>query len=75
MSISPPLRRLCVGEEAVEVGLGCIREVLLQLPEHFNGILIRLCEPDGRVRGPVLVLFNGEDVRFLGRASDPSKLG
>jgi hypothetical protein len=59
--IPPQLRRLCGGEEAIQVGPGTLGEVLRQLQERFNGVYDRLCQPDGRVRGSVLVLVNDED--------------
>ena len=69
--IPPQLRRLCDGEVAVEVGPGTLGEVLLQLQERFNGVYDRLCQPDGTVRGSVLVLVNDEDVRFLRELQTP----
>lgn len=69
--IPPQLRRLCDGEKAVEVGPGTLGEVLLQLQERFNGVYDRLCQPDGTVRGSVLVLVNDEDVRFLRELQTP----
>lgn len=63
--IPPPLRRLCGGEETVEASPGSLGEVLLQLHGRFHGIRERLFDPDGRVRGSVLVLVNDEDMRFL----------
>ena len=71
--IPPQLRRLCDGEEAVEVGPGTLGEVLLQLQERFNGVYDRLCQPDGTVRGSVLVLVNDEDIRFLEESATPVK--
>ena len=73
--IPPQLRRLCDGEEAVEVGPGTLGEVLLQLQERFNGVYDRLCQPDGTVRGSVLVLVNAEDVRFLRELQTPVRSG
>jgi molybdopterin synthase sulfur carrier subunit len=73
--IPPQLRRLCDGEEAVEVGPGPLGEVLLQLQERFNGVYDRLCQPDGTVRGSVLVLVNDEDVRFLRELQTPVRSG
>lgn len=73
--IPPQLRRLCGGEEAVEVGPGTLGEVLRQLQERFNGIYDRLCQPDGRVRGSVLVLVNDEDIRFLRELQTPVHSG
>ena len=69
--IPPQLRRLSDGEEAVDVGPGTLGEVLLQLQERFNGVYNRLCQPDGTVRGSVLVLVNDEDVRFLRELQTP----
>ena len=73
--IPPQLRRLWDGEEAVEVGPGTLGEVLLQLQERFNGVYDRLCQPDGTVRGSVLVLVNDEDVRFLRELQTPVRSG
>ena len=73
--IPPQLRRLCGGEEAVEVGPGTLGEVLRQLQERFNGVYDRLCQPDGRVRGSVLVLVNDEDIRFLRELQTPVHSG
>jgi molybdopterin converting factor small subunit len=75
VQIPPQLRRLCGGEEAIEVGPGTLGEVLLQLQERFNGIYDRLCQPDGRVRGSVLVLVNDEDIRFLCELQTPVRSG
>ena len=45
------------------------------LQERFNGIHDRLCQPDGRVRGSVLVLVNDEDIRFLDKLQTPVNEG
>jgi len=73
--IPPQLRRLCGGEEAIQVGPGTLGEVLRQLQERFNGVYDRLCQPDGRVRGSVLVLVNDEDIRFLRELQTPVRSG
>jgi molybdopterin converting factor small subunit len=45
------------------------------LQERFNGVYDRLCQPDGTVRGSVLVLVNDEDVRFLRELQTPVRSG
>jgi molybdopterin synthase sulfur carrier subunit len=75
VSIPPTLRRLCGGEDTVHVSPGTLGDVIQQLHQRFNGVRDRLCDPDGRVRGSVLVFVNDEDVRFLQETRTPVKPG
>lgn len=65
VSIPPVLRRLCGDESIVRVHPGTVGDVIEQLHRRYNGIRDRLCDPQGRLRGSVLIFVNDEDIRFL----------
>ena len=75
VSIPPTLRRLCGGDDVVQVRPGELADVIDQLHQRFNGVRERLCDADGRVRGSVLVFVNEQDVRFLGAERTPVRPG
>lgn len=73
--IPPTLRRLCGGEEVVEVPAGTVAEALEQLQRRFNGVHERIVDERGNVRGSVLVFVNQEDIRFLQSRETPLRSG
>ena len=75
VSIPPTLRKLCGGEEAVQVRPGTVADAIQQLHSRFHGVRERLCDESGRVRGSVLVFVNDEDIRFLGEQATPLRPG
>ena len=75
VSIPPTLRRLCGGDESVQVQPGPLSEVIDQLHQRFNGVRDRLCDADGRDRGSVQVIVNEQDVSFLAEERTPVRGG
>jgi sulfur-carrier protein len=75
ISIPPPLRKLCGGEDTVAVRPGTVGDALRQLQARFNGVRERLCDEHGRIRGSVLVFVNDEDIRFLAAQHTPLRPG
>lgn len=75
ISIPPTLRKLCGGEDTVNVRAGTVADAIGQLHNRFNGIRDRLCDDGGRIRGSVLVFVNEEDIRFLREQDTPLKPG
>ena len=65
ISIPPTLRRLCDGEDSVQVRPGTVSDAILQMHGRFHGVRERLLDRDGRIRGSILVFVNNEDIRFL----------
>jgi molybdopterin converting factor small subunit len=63
--IPPTLRKLCGGEDSIQVRPGTIADAFRELQSRYNGIRERLCDQRGEVRGSVLVFVNDEDIRFL----------
>lgn len=75
ISIPPTLRRFCGDQETVGVAPGTVATAFEQLHDRFNGIRDRLLDPQGNVRGSVLVFVNQEDIRFLQNQQTPLKEG
>jgi molybdopterin synthase sulfur carrier subunit len=75
ISIPPTLRKLCGGEDAVQVRPGTVADAISQLQNRFNGVRERLCDDRGQLRGSVLVFVNDEDVRFLQAQLTPLRPG
>ncbi|MCW5558126.1 MAG: MoaD/ThiS family protein [Verrucomicrobiae bacterium] len=73
--IPPTLRRLCGGEETLQLPARSVGELIGQLHGRFNGVRDRLCDGQGRIRGSVLVYVNDEDIRFLQSQGTPLKPG
>ncbi len=65
ISIPPTLRRVCGGEDSVQVQPGTLTDAITQMHGRFHGVRDRLLDRNGRIRGSVLVFVNNEDVRFL----------
>lgn len=75
VSIPPTLRKLCGGEDTVQVPAGTVADLLHQLHLRYNGVRDRLCDERGQIRGSVLVFVNDEDIRFLGSQQTPLRPG
>ncbi|HTH48561.1 MAG TPA: MoaD/ThiS family protein [Candidatus Limnocylindria bacterium] len=75
ISIPPTLRRFCGDQESVAVAPGTVASAIEQLHDRFNGIRDRLLDPQGNVRGSVLVFVNQEDIRFLQNQLTPLSPG
>lgn len=75
ISIPPTLRRFCGGEDCVQVEPGTVSTAFGQLRARFHGVHERLFDPQGRLRGSVLVFVNEEDIRFLREHETPLKPG
>jgi len=73
--IPPTLRRLCGGEDTLQLHARSVGELIGQLHRRFNGVRDRLCDDQGRIRGSVLVYVNEEDIRFLQSQGTPLKPG
>lgn len=73
--IPPTLRRLCGGEDTLQLRAHSVSELIGQLHRRFNGVRDRLCDEQGRIRGSVLVYVNDEDIRFLQSQGTPLKPG
>jgi len=69
------LRRLCGGEELVEVHAGTVASALGELQARFNGVHERLMDERSEIRGSVLVFVNDEDIRFLQNRDTPLRDG
>lgn len=69
------LRRLCGGEELVEVRAGTVASALAELQARFNGMHERLMDDRGEIRGSVLVFVNDEDIRFRQNRDTPLQDG
>ena len=65
VDVPPSLRRLCGGETELRASPGSVADIVGELSRRFHGLGDRLCEPNGSLRGSVLVLINDEDIRFL----------
>ena len=75
ISIPPTLRRFCGDQDTVDVAPGDVASAIAQLHDRFNGIRDRLLDPQGNIRGSVLVFVNQEDIRFLQNQQTPLKEG
>ena len=73
--IPPTLRKLCGGEDIVQLRARSVSDVIGQLHNRFNGVRDRLCDERGQIRGSVLVYVNDEDIRFLQSQGTPLKPG
>lgn len=73
--IPPTLRRLCGGEDTLQLRARSVGELIGQLHTRYNGVRDRLCDDQGRLRGSVLVYVNDEDIRFLQSQGTPLKPG
>lgn len=73
--IPPTLRRLCDGEDTLQLRARSVAELIGLLQTRYNGVRDRLCDEQGRIRGSVLVYVNDEDIRFLQSQGTPLKPG
>ncbi|MBN8246483.1 MAG: MoaD/ThiS family protein [Verrucomicrobia bacterium] len=73
--IPPTLRRLCGGEDTLQLRARSVGELIGQLHTRYHGVRDRLCDDQGRIRGSVLVYVNDEDIRFLQSQGTPLKPG
>ncbi|HAB15564.1 MAG TPA: MoaD/ThiS family protein [Verrucomicrobiota bacterium] len=75
ISIPPTLRRFCGDEDSIQVEPGTVGTAFDQLRVRFHGVHERLFNPDGHLRGSVLVFVNEEDIRFLREHETPLQSG
>ncbi|MBX3733831.1 MAG: MoaD/ThiS family protein [Verrucomicrobiae bacterium] len=73
--IPPTLRRLCGGEDTLQIPARTVGDLIGQLHTRYHGVRDRLCDEQGRLRGSVLVYVNDEDIRFLQAQGTPLKPG
>lgn len=73
--IPAPLRAFTGGAGEVEVEAGTVGDALAALGRHHQGILERILDGDGRLRGFVNVYLGDRDIRTLGGLGEPLAQG
>jgi molybdopterin converting factor small subunit len=63
--IPAPFRALVRGAGSVEATGGTVGEVLKDLGSRYEGLLEKICAPDGGLRSHVNVYVNQKDIRRL----------
>ncbi len=69
--IPTPLQKFTNEEATASVEAGSVDELLKALEQRFPGILLRLCDENGKLRRFLNVYVNSEDIRFLDNQSTP----
>jgi molybdopterin synthase sulfur carrier subunit len=63
--IPTPLQKFTKEEATASLEAGSIDELLQALEQRYPGILVRLCDENGKLRRFLNVYVNSEDIRFL----------
>ena len=63
--IPAPLRKFTGGADEVAAAGATVAEIIDCLDRNHEGLKVRLCEEDGRVRRFVNIYVNDKDIRFL----------
>jgi molybdopterin synthase sulfur carrier subunit len=69
--IPTPLQKFTNEEATASVEAGSVDELLKALEQRYPGILLRLCDENGKLRRFLNVYVNSEDIRFLNNQSTP----
>jgi molybdopterin synthase sulfur carrier subunit len=63
--IPTPLQKFTADQSSVSVEATNVDQLLQALEGKFPGILVRLCDENGKLRRFLNVYVNSEDIRFL----------